>query len=80
MENVFSLLRKTAAFMPTFSENVADNSADRRVTPTGKATRLRSRLVELWIFMAIGLFFLIRVVASHSAQQLLSRIGHRHLP
>lgn len=80
MENVFSLLLKTAAFMSTSSENVAGNHADRRVTPAGKASRLWSRLVELWIFMAIGLFVLIRVLASHSMQQLLRNLGQRHLP
>jgi hypothetical protein len=66
--------------MSTSSENVAGNKVDRRVTPAGKTPRFWSRLVEAWIFIAIGLFFLIRVLASHSAQQLLSHIGRRHLP
>jgi hypothetical protein len=38
--------------------------------------RLLWRLfVELWIFTAIVIFIIIRVLGSHTAQRLLSRIG-----
>jgi hypothetical protein len=48
---------------------------------SGKFVRLLlSRLMELWIFMAIVVFFLIRVLGSHIAQSLLSGIARRHLP
>jgi hypothetical protein len=47
----------------------------------GKVARvLLSRLMELWIFMAIVVFFLIRVLGSHIAQTLLSGIARRPLP
>jgi hypothetical protein len=47
----------------------------------GKVARvLLSRLMEIWIFMAIVVFFLIRVLGSHIAQTLLSGIARRRLP
>ena len=38
------------------------------------------RLVELWIFAAIAVFFLVRVLESSAARHLLDAIGHHHLP
>jgi hypothetical protein len=38
------------------------------------------RLVELWIFLAIGIFFVIRLLGSQTARHLLSRIGNHQLP
>jgi hypothetical protein len=38
------------------------------------------RVVELWISLAITVFFLIRVLGSHTSQNFLRAIARRHLP
>lgn len=51
---------------------------------SGKLARIAQllwpRLVELWIFLAIAAFFLIRVLGSHTSQNLFRAITHRHMP
>jgi hypothetical protein len=66
--------------MRTFSEGIARRNKDGGGKLIEIARLLWPRLVELWIFTAIAIFFLIRVLGSHAAQRLLSRIGSHHLP
>jgi len=44
------------------------------------ALLLWSRFVELWIFVTVVTFFIVRVLGSHTWQSILSKIAHRHLP
>jgi hypothetical protein len=38
------------------------------------------RLIELWLAAVLVTFFVIRVLASQTAQRLLGRFTHSHLP
>ena len=66
--------------MRTASEDVTGKNREGGGKPAEIARLIWPRLVELWIFMAIATFFLIRVLGSHTAQRLLSSSGRRHLP
>lgn len=47
----------------------------------GKFARLfLARVTELWIFLVIVIFIVVRVLGSHTAQRLLGGFGGRHLP
>jgi hypothetical protein len=62
------------------SEGITVKNGEGGEKPARIAGLLWPRVVELWIFVAIVIFFLIRVLGSHTAQTLLSGIGRRHLP
>ena len=66
--------------MPTSSEGVTGKTAESGGKPVGIAGRLWPRLVELWIFAAIVIFLVIRVLGSHAGQRLLGGFGRQHLP
>jgi hypothetical protein len=66
--------------MPTSSEGVTGKPMESGGKPAGIAGRLWPRVVELWIFAAIVIFLVIRVLGSHSAQRLLSGFGRQHTP
>lgn len=72
-------MEKTIEYMHDPAESIPETSKDSSVTPPGSfARRLRQRLVELWIFLTILTFFLIRVLGSHAAQGILRRLARRH--
>jgi hypothetical protein len=65
--------------MQTIAKRVADKSRDGAGAPPGSFAKLLwQRLVELWIFLTILTFFLVRVLGSHAAQGIFSRLVHRH--
>jgi hypothetical protein len=66
--------------MRTSSERIAEKNMDGGGKLAEIARLLWPRLVELWIFTAIAIFVLIRVLGSHAAQRLLSRIASHQLP
>jgi hypothetical protein len=66
--------------MRTSSEGIAGKNMNSGGKLPEIARLLWPRLVELWIFTAIAIFFLIRVLGSRAAQRLLSRIGSHHFP
>jgi len=66
--------------MPKSSEGVTEKLVENGRNPVGIVGRLWPRMVELWIFAAIVIFLVIRVLGSHSAQRLLGGFGRRHLP
>jgi hypothetical protein len=61
--------------MRTSSEEITGKSGGRW---SEMARLFRPRLIELWIFTAIAIFFLIRVLGSRAAQRLLNDVGLRH--
>jgi hypothetical protein len=61
-------------------EGIIEENREGGGKPLKIARLLWPRLMELWIFIAIVIFFLIRVLGSHTAQSLLSGIAHRRLP
>lgn len=73
-------LQKVTVPMRTSPENITGKNRDGGGKSAEIARFLWPHLVELWIFVAIAIFFLIRVLGSHSAQHLLGSIGRRHLP
>jgi hypothetical protein len=66
--------------MRTSSEGIARGSQEGRGKLAKIAQLLWPRLVELWISLAIAVFFLIRVLGSHTSQSFLRAITRRHLP
>jgi hypothetical protein len=73
--------QKTTEKMQRPAQSIAEKSTDGARRPPGSFTNLLwQRLVELWIFLTILTFFLIRVLGSHAAQGILGRFAHRHLP
>jgi hypothetical protein len=65
--------------MQRLAKPVAHKSKDGVGTPPGSSAKLLwQRLVELWIFLTILLFFVVRVLGSHAAQRILSGLIHRH--
>lgn len=73
-------LRKVAVPMRTSSEDFTKKNMQGGGMPVEIARSLWPRLVELWIFAAIVVFFLVRVLGSRTAQQLLNSVRHHHLP
>jgi hypothetical protein len=73
-------LQKIPTPMRTPAEGITGKNGEDGGKPAGIAPLLWTLLVELWIFVAIAIFFLIRVLGSHAAQRLLSGIGRHHLP
>lgn len=74
-------MEKTTESMNDPAESIPETAKGGAVAPSGGfAKRLWQRLVELWIFLTILTFFLIRVLGSHAAQGILSRFAHRRLP
>jgi hypothetical protein len=73
-------LQEITSPMRTSSEGIAGKNRNGGAKPAEIARLLWPRMVEFWIFMAIAIFFLIRVLGSHAAQRLLSGIGRHHLP
>jgi hypothetical protein len=66
--------------MNTSSEDfLAENNSDRQ-RPVAMPRALWPRLVELWISAVLAVFFLLRVLGSHTAQRVLSGFRHPHLP
>ena len=66
--------------MRTSSEGVIGKNKEGGGKAANIVRLLWPRLMELWIFLVIVIFFLIRVLGSHTAQRLLSSIGLRHFP
>lgn len=66
--------------MRAFSEGITGENRGGGGRPARIARLLWPHLVELWIFTAIVIFFLIRVLGSHTSQSFLSGIARRHLP
>jgi hypothetical protein len=66
--------------MRASSEGIARGNQEGSGKLAKIAQLLWTRLVELWISLAIAVFFLIRVLGSHTWQSLLSALAHRHLP
>jgi hypothetical protein len=66
--------------MRTSSEDFPRKNMEGGAMPVEIVRSLWPRLVELWIFAAIAVFFLVRVLGSSAAQHLLKAIGHHHLP
>lgn len=64
--------------MPTPSEDIAGKNREAGGRAAGTERFFWSRLTELWILMAIAIFFLIRVLGSQVAQRLLNNVGFRH--
>jgi hypothetical protein len=60
------------------AENVVEKSKERGGALPVFPKALWRRLVELWIFMAILTFFVLRVLGSHTAQRLLGSISRFH--
>jgi hypothetical protein len=71
-------LQKITAPMRKFSEDITGKNKEGGGKAGEIARRFWPRLVEIWIFMAIAIFFVIRVVGSHAGQRLLSGIGRHH--
>jgi hypothetical protein len=61
-------------------EGVSGESGKGSKEPGKIARLLWPRFVELWIFAAVVTFFIVRVLGSHTWQNILSRVAHRHLP
>jgi len=66
--------------MRASSEDFAKKNMEGGGMPIEIVRSLWPRLVELWIFAAIAAFFFVRVLGSHTAQQLLNSVRHRYLP
>jgi len=61
------------------AERIAEKSTNGDRRPPRSFTKLLwQRLVELWIFLTILTFFLIRVLGSRAAQGIFSQLIHRH--
>jgi hypothetical protein len=74
-------MEKTTKYMHDPAERIPDPSKDGALAPPGSfAKRLWQRLVEVWIFLTILTFFVIRVLGSQAFQRILGRFVHRHLP
>jgi hypothetical protein len=73
-------LQKITAPMRKVSEDISGKNKKGGGRRAELARRLWPRLVELWIFAAIAIFFFIRVLGSQAAQHLFSGIGRQHLP
>jgi hypothetical protein len=73
-------LQIITAPMRTFSEGITGKNKEGGGRRAEMARRLWPRLVELWIFAAIAIFFFLRVLGSQAAQRVLSGIGRQHLP
>jgi len=72
-------LQKATAPMRASPESITGKNRDGSGKPAEIARFLWPRFVELWIFAAIAIFFLIRVLGSHAAQRLLNGMGRHHL-
>src|SRR4029077_15096841 len=70
---------KTRSPMRAFSEGINGERREGDGKPAKISRLLWPRLVEFWILMAIVVFFLIRVLGSHTSQRLLSGFARRHL-
>jgi len=80
VERCILTLRKITVPMRTSSEDFAKKNMEGGRMSVEIARSLWPRLVELWIFAAIAVFFLVRVFGSHTAQRLLNSIRHHRLP
>lgn len=63
--------------MRTSSEGIAGESREGIGRPKKIRRLLWLRMMEFWIFMAIFIFFLIRVLGSHTSQSFLNGIVRR---
>ena len=66
--------------MRAASEEIARRNQEGCGKPAKIMQLLWPRMVELWIFSAIVVFFLIRVLGSRTSQNFLKVIARRHLP
>jgi hypothetical protein len=69
---------KIKAPMRACSDGINGESKEGDGKPAKIYRLLWPRLVEFWILMAIVVFFLIRVLGSHTSQRLLSGFARRH--
>jgi len=66
--------------MSTSSEDsIPDRKPDSQ-RPGALLQTLWPRLIELWISAVLAVFFFIRILGSQTAQRILSRFFHSHLP
>jgi hypothetical protein len=65
--------------MPEASEPIPKNNREATAAPAKITGQVWSRLIELWIFMAIAIFFALRVLGSRVAQSFIKGIGRHHL-
>jgi hypothetical protein len=80
VENRILDFEKIIEPMRAFSEGIARGNQESSGKLAKIARLLWPRLVELWISLAIVVFFLIRVLGSHTSQNFLRAIARRHLP
>jgi hypothetical protein len=65
------------------SDNSEDFPVEKGAGPRRRFAMVRAlwpRLIELWLSAVLVTFILIRVFGSQTAQRLLSRFTHSHLP
>jgi hypothetical protein len=66
--------------MPKSSQNTTEENKNVRMKQRQFARVLWIRLVELWMFFTIALFFVMRVLGSRALQHILGRTRGHHLP
>jgi hypothetical protein len=73
-------LEKKGSPMLTSSEGISGKRGQRGGKPSVIKRVLWPRLVEIWIFISIAMFFLIRVLGSQTGQRFVGAMSLRHHP